>query len=81
MRVATKAPARPVGHPPGGAADRAGIKPGDVITALDGQPITDEDAFVVAIRAHAPGDVGDADRAHRVEVTAPSSVTLQGSSD
>ncbi len=41
---------------PGGAADRAGIDPGDVITAFDGRPVTDPDELVVAIRAHAPGD-------------------------
>jgi putative serine protease PepD len=65
---------------PGGPADQAGIKPGDVITAIDGQPATDSDEFVVAIRAHAPGDTitltvrtGDKERSVRV--------TLQGSSD
>ena len=80
VRVATKAPAGQSVITPGGAADRAGIKPGDVITALDGQPITDENAFVVAIRAHAPGDsvtltvrTGSKSRTVRV--------TLQGSSN
>jgi putative serine protease PepD len=65
---------------PGGPADRAGIKPGDIITAIDGRPATDSDEFVVAIRAHAPGDTivltvrtGDKERSVRV--------TLQGSSD
>ncbi len=57
VRVARTAPAGESAVTPGGAADRAGIKPGDVITALDGQPVTDEESFVVAIRAHAPGDV------------------------
>jgi putative serine protease PepD len=57
VRIATIAPAGQSAITPGGAADRAGIKPGDVITALDGRPVTDENAFVVAIRAHKPGDV------------------------
>ena len=41
---------------PGGPADRAGIKAGDVIIAVDGQPASSSDEFVVTIRAHAPGD-------------------------
>ena len=41
---------------PGGPADKAGIKPGDVIIAFDGRPVTDPDELVVAIRAHAVGD-------------------------
>lgn len=57
VRVATQAAAGQSIIAPGGPADRAGIKPGDVILSLDGQPVTDQDAFVVAIRAHAPGDV------------------------
>jgi putative serine protease PepD len=40
----------------GGPADKAGIKPGDVITAIDGRTITRADDLVVAIRAKAPGD-------------------------
>jgi len=40
----------------GGPADKAGIKPGDVITAVDGRTITRADDLVVAIRAKAPGD-------------------------
>lgn len=41
---------------PGGPADRAGIRPGDVILAIDGRPVTESDELVVAIRARAPGD-------------------------
>ena len=41
---------------PGGAADKAGIEPGDVITAFEGRPVTTRDELVVAIRARAPGD-------------------------
>lgn len=42
---------------PGGPAEKAGIRPGDVIVAIDGRPVTQPDELVVAIRAHAPGDV------------------------
>ena len=41
---------------PGGPADRAGIKPGDVILGIDGRPVTHPDELIVAIRAKAPGD-------------------------
>jgi putative serine protease PepD len=65
---------------PGGPADRAGIKPGDVITAIDGHPASDSDEFVVAIRAHAPGDVVTLTvRTGSKERTVM--VTLQGSSE
>jgi len=41
---------------PGGSAERAGIKPGDIILAIDGRPVTHPDELIVAIRAKAPGD-------------------------
>jgi putative serine protease PepD len=46
---------------PGGPADTAGIKVGDVIVAFDGKPTSSWDALGNAIRAHRPGD--------RVDVT------------
>ncbi|MCB7136505.1 S1C family serine protease [Cellulosimicrobium marinum] len=39
-----------------GPADAAGVRPGDVILAIDGRPVTDSDELIVAIRAKAPGD-------------------------
>ncbi|MFI2753481.1 S1C family serine protease [Cellulomonas sp. P22] len=41
---------------PRGPADRAGIRKGDVILAIDGRPVTDPDELIVAIRAKTPGD-------------------------
>ena len=49
----------PNGQPPvnpDGPAAKAGIKPGDVIVALDGRPVSNPDALVVGIRSM---DVGD----------------------
>jgi putative serine protease PepD len=40
----------------GGPADRAGIRRGDVILAIDGRPVTEPDELIVAIRAKTPGD-------------------------
>ena len=64
---------------PGGPADRAGIKPGDIITAIDGAPTPGSDEFVVAIRAHAPGDTitltvrtGSAERQVKVKLAGSS---------
>src|SRR5206468_2395987 len=39
----------------GGPADRAGLRAGDVVVAVDGHPITSADELVVAIRKRAPG--------------------------
>jgi putative serine protease PepD len=41
---------------PGGPADKAGIKPGDVITKLGGVPIDGSPALVAEIWTHSPGD-------------------------
>jgi putative serine protease PepD len=41
---------------PGGPADQAGVKPGDVILSIDGRPVSVADELIVAIRAKAPGD-------------------------
>ncbi|MEV4332205.1 trypsin-like peptidase domain-containing protein [Streptomyces sp. NPDC049597] len=41
---------------PGGPAAKAGIKPGDVITKVDGQRVHSGEELIVKIRAHRPGD-------------------------
>jgi S1-C subfamily serine protease len=41
---------------PGGAADRAGVEPGDRILAVDGETVTTYEEFVVLIRSLRPGD-------------------------
>ncbi len=41
---------------PGGPAERAGLRPGDVIVGFEGRPVTDPDTLVVAIRAREVGE-------------------------
>ncbi|MEU6401377.1 trypsin-like peptidase domain-containing protein [Streptomyces sp. NPDC046985] len=41
---------------PGGPADKAGVKAGDVITAVDGQRVRSGDELIARTRAHRPGD-------------------------
>jgi S1-C subfamily serine protease len=43
----------------GSPAAKAGLATGDVITQLDGRPVTSMDAIVVALRIHKPGDTVD----------------------
>lgn len=46
-----------VGITPGGPADRAGLRVGDVITSLDGVAINNSDELIVVIRSHNVGDL------------------------
>ena len=41
---------------PGGAAQQAGMRPGEVITRLGDRPISDADSLIAAVRSHNPGD-------------------------
>ena len=59
---------------PGGPADQAGVKPGDIITELDGRRVTDMNQLVVRVRAKAVGDtvsltVQRGDQTHRLTMT------------
>ena len=40
----------------GGPADKAGLRPGDVITALDGKQVATVEDFLAALRRHRPDD-------------------------
>lgn len=42
---------------PGGPADQAGLTPGAIIVAINGEPVTTAEELIVSIRAHAPGEV------------------------
>lgn len=44
------------GVPVGSPAAEAGIKEGEIIVAIDGDPVANPEAAIVRIRAHAPGD-------------------------
>jgi putative serine protease PepD len=41
---------------PGGVADKAGLKAGDLITKLGDQQVSTADALIAAVRSHAPGE-------------------------
>jgi putative serine protease PepD len=64
---------------PGGPADKAGIKPGDVIVEFDGRRVTDADDLVVAIRAKSVGDVVSM-KVRRGSETISVRLTLSGTS-
>ncbi|WP_062076728.1 S1C family serine protease [Demequina globuliformis] len=72
----------PSGVTDGMPAGEAGIEPGDVITAIDGRPITQVDELIVSIRAMAPGDevtltVLRDNQEQDITVTLASSATLE----
>ncbi|MEM9883694.1 MAG: trypsin-like peptidase domain-containing protein [Planctomycetota bacterium] len=47
-------------HPIGGGpADRAGLRPGDVVTAVAGEPVADVDALRFAVASYPPGETID----------------------
>ena len=41
---------------PGGAADKAGLRSGDVLTKVQGKPVTSVDSLIVVLRSFAVGD-------------------------
>jgi serine protease DegQ len=41
---------------PGGPAEQAGVQPGDIVLAVDGQPTRTPESFLAVLRAHEPGD-------------------------
>jgi S1-C subfamily serine protease len=41
---------------PGGPAEQAGMRPGDVIVSADGEPVDTVETFLGALRARHPGD-------------------------
>jgi serine protease DegQ len=41
---------------PGGPAEQAGVQPGDIVLAVDGQPTRTPETFLAVLRAHGPGD-------------------------
>ncbi|MFI8961003.1 S1C family serine protease [Streptomyces sp. NPDC053493] len=55
-RVGTKGKDGSASVTPGGPADKAGVRPGDVITKVDGQRVHSGEELIVKIRAHRPGD-------------------------
>ncbi|MFV2120596.1 S1C family serine protease, partial [Streptomyces sp. Act-28] len=55
-RVADKAQDGGASVTPGGPAAKAGIRPGDVVTEVDGERVHNGEELIVKIRAHRPGD-------------------------
>ncbi|MEV6946043.1 trypsin-like peptidase domain-containing protein [Streptomyces sp. NPDC051172] len=56
-RVGTKASGGGPAVTKGGPGDKAGIKAGDIITAVDGERVHSGEELIVKTRAHRPGDL------------------------
>ncbi len=56
VRVAETGPNGAPALNPGGPAEKAGLKPGDVVIEFEGRPVSDDGELIVAIRARAVGD-------------------------
>jgi putative serine protease PepD len=80
VRIATKGPNGTAPVTRNGPADKAGIRPGDVVVEFEGRPMTDPDQLVVAIRAKDVGDVVTM-KVRRGSREINVKMTLQGVSD